>query len=59
MFDTIQEPRTHRSVFNAIVVCKCGNDQLVLTGRSLDYFNYDCPECGAVCHSLTETGASA
>lgn len=52
--------RAYSNIFGGNVTCRhCGSDQLVMTGRSLDMFNYDCA-CGATdVHSMTETGASA
>jgi hypothetical protein len=41
------------------VTCReCGNDEFFSVGRSLDYNNWKCSECGAECCTLTETGAS-
>ena len=45
---------------NSVIYCRsCKNDQFYAAGRSLDLHNWECSQCGAVAHTMTETGMQA
>lgn len=56
-----EEPRERRSIMDGSIVLQCPVDGVTLFyewPRSLDYFDYECAQCGRHLSALTETGAS-
>lgn len=55
-----EEPRERHSIYDGHILT-CPVDGVTLFyewPRSLDYFDYECAQCGHHIHSFTETGAS-